>query len=116
VSALQDQDIIITMDGDDSHVPNHIPRMIKKIEAGSDIVIASRYRDGSQIHGLSLFRKMTGFMAGSLFILFCSSPGVRDYTCGYRAYKVSILKKGIAHYGPRFIEETALVHVWWKSY
>jgi dolichol-phosphate mannosyltransferase len=102
---LQEDDIIITMDGDNSHLPNLIPAMIKDIESGSDIVIASRYRKGSQIYGLSFFRKLTGFLAGSLFIVFAHLRGVRDYTCGYRAYTVSILKKGIAHYGTRFIEE-----------
>ncbi|MEO5582990.1 MAG: glycosyltransferase family 2 protein [Saprospiraceae bacterium] len=102
---LQEDDIIITMDGDNSHLPDLIPSMIKNIDAGSDLVIASRYRKGSRIYGLSFFRKLTGFLAGSLFIAFASLRGVRDYTCGYRAYKVSILKKGIAHYGDRFIEE-----------
>lgn len=102
---LHEADIIITMDGDNSHLPDLIPLMIRNIEAGSDIVIASRYREGSRIHGLSFFRKLTGFLAGSLFIVFAHLRGVRDYTCGYRAYKASILKKGIAHYGDRFIEE-----------
>jgi dolichol-phosphate mannosyltransferase len=102
---LKDDDIIITMDGDNSHLPQLIPKMVRGIHSGQDIVIASRYRAGSEIHGLSFFRKLTGFLAGSLFIVFAHLRGVRDYTCGYRAYKVSILKKGFAYYGDRFIEE-----------
>lgn len=102
---LHDDDIIITMDGDNSHLPQLIPRMVLGIQSGQDILIASRYRVGSEIHGLSFFRKLTGFLAGSLFIVFAHLRGVRDYTCGYRAYKVSILKKGFAYYGDRFIEE-----------
>ena len=102
---LNQGDIIVTMDGDNSHLPSLIPDMIKKIELGSDIVIASRYRHGSEIHGLSFFRKLTGFLAGSLFILFAHLKGVRDFTCGFRAYKVALLKNGIRHFGSRFIEE-----------
>ena len=31
--------------------------------------------------------------------------GVRDYTCGYRAYRGSVLKHGISHYGDRFLDQ-----------
>ena len=35
------------MDADDSHPPGLMPRMIRLIEEGSDVVIASRYQPGS---------------------------------------------------------------------
>lgn len=99
-------DIVITMDADNSHNPDQIPLMIKKINEGYDIVIASRYRHGSKIVGLSNFRKLTSFLAGSLFVIFAPIDGVRDYTCGFRAYKYSILQKGFALYHQRLIQET----------
>lgn len=103
---LSDNDIVITMDSDNSHSPGLIPRMIQQINEGSDIVIASRYRLGSRVYGLTAFRKLTSFLAGSLFLIFASIKGIRDYTCGFRAYKVSMLKKGFSHFGNKFVEET----------
>lgn len=99
-------DIIITMDADNSHDPEQIPEMVNKINAGYDIVIASRYRKGSVIHGLSKFRKLISIFAGSLFILFAPIKGVRDYTCGFRAYRGSILLRGVEFYHEKLIQET----------
>lgn len=101
----QDEDIVVTLDGDNSHHPNLIPGMVKSINEGSGIVIASRFRPGARIYGLSWSRKQFSALARLLFTVFARIPGVRDYTCGYRAYRVSLLKKGFAHYGDRFIQE-----------
>jgi dolichol-phosphate mannosyltransferase len=32
--------------------------------------------------------------------------GVRDYTCGYRAYRASTIKDAVTRYGDRLIEES----------
>jgi dolichol-phosphate mannosyltransferase len=103
---LQDEDLVVTLDGDNSHHPDLIPAMARAISQGSDIVIASRFRPGARIHGLSWSRRQFSVLARLLFSLFAPIPGVRDYTCGYRAYRVSLLKKGFVHYGDRFIQET----------
>lgn len=98
-------DLVITMDADNSHNPNLIPRMVQKIDEGSSLVIASRYRRGARSFGLSLFRKCISFLAGSLFMVFAPIKGVRDYTCGFRAYRVELLQQGFDHFGNRLIEE-----------
>ncbi|MEP7267061.1 MAG: glycosyltransferase family 2 protein [Saprospiraceae bacterium] len=102
---LDKEDIIITMDCDNSHNPNLIPRMISYINEGSDIVIASRYRPGARIYGLGNFRKLISLMAGSFLFIFAPIKGVRDYTCGFRAYKVGLLQKGFEYYKDALIEE-----------
>lgn len=102
---LSPGDIVVTMDADNSHNPNLIPRMVQQIREGSSIVIASRYRQGARSYGLNFFRTCTSFLAGSLFLIFARVKGVRDYTCGFRAYRVEILNQGLAHYGTRLIEE-----------
>ncbi|MGB3176000.1 MAG: glycosyltransferase family 2 protein [Saprospiraceae bacterium] len=103
---LNDSDIVITMGSDNSHLPGLIPAMVNQINKGSDIVIASIYRQGSRVYGLSYFRKMTSFIAGSLFLIFAPIKGVRDYTCGYRAYRANILKNGFSLFREKFIEES----------
>ncbi len=105
IQQLDKEDIIITMDSDNSHNPNLIPRMVSYINEGSDIVIASRYRPGARIFGLSNLRKLTSFMAGSFLFVFAPIKGVRDYTCGFRAYKAGLLQKGFEFYKDSLVEE-----------
>lgn len=86
-------DILVTMDADDTHGPEYIPAMLEKIRAGADVVIASRFFPGGREVGVSLFRK---FMSrGALFFMRVAAPvpGVSDYSCGYRAYRMEILKR-----------------------
>jgi dolichol-phosphate mannosyltransferase len=105
LNKLNDDDILITMDGDDSHNPGLVFRMISQIREGSDIVIASRYQYGARIIGLAWYRELFSEFAGYLFRIFRPIKGVKDFTCGYRAYRVSFLKKVMNHYGENFIQQ-----------
>jgi dolichol-phosphate mannosyltransferase len=102
---LNDNDIIIALDADDSHHPNLMLQMIAQINEGNDIVIASRFQKESQIHGLNQLRKLTGRMASMIFRIFTPIKNVRDFTCGYRAYKASILRKANTIFAHKFIEQ-----------
>lgn len=102
---MHPEDIIVTMDADNSHNPFLIKRMVVQIQEGSDIVIASRYRSGSRVIGLSSFRELMSIGASFLFRIFLPIRGVRDYTCGYRAYRVGFLSKMMEKYREKLIEE-----------
>ncbi len=99
----QDDDVIITMDADNTHPAGLTPRMIQAIDEGNDVVIASRYREGSHVRGLSFFRKFLSFGAGWMFRIMFPTPGVRDYTCGFRAYRAAVLKDLYKARGQNFI-------------
>jgi dolichol-phosphate mannosyltransferase len=99
------KDIIITMDADNTHPAGLALRMARTIREGNDVVIASRYREGSYVRGLSLFRKVLSYGASWLFRIAFPTHGVRDYTCGYRAYRADILKDLVRKYGNEFISE-----------
>ncbi|GAB6395633.1 MAG: glycosyltransferase family 2 protein [Bacteroidales bacterium] len=103
--AADDNDIIITMDADDTHTPGLIYRMATTMREGYDVVIASRYRKGARVYGLSLYRKMLSWAASYLFRLLLPIKGVRDFTCGYRAYRAQVLKNAFEQYGDRFIDQ-----------
>ncbi|MDR0611896.1 MAG: glycosyltransferase [Dysgonamonadaceae bacterium] len=98
-------DIIITMDADDTHTPGLIYRMVNTIREGYDVVIASRYQKGARVYGLSFYRKLLSLAASYIFRLFMPIKGVRDFTCGYRAYRAETLKKAFSHYGDKFIDQ-----------
>src|SRR2546428_2621891 len=105
-SSLADpDDVIVTMDADNTHSPTLIPAMVKAIQKGSDVVIASRYRRGSKVVGLSALRHLMSYGARFLFQIAFPIDGVRDYTCGFRAYRASLLQKAFARFGKTLVQE-----------
>lgn len=103
--ACSDNDIAIVMDADNTHTPKTIPCMIDGLDLKSDVIIASRYNgDGKEI-GLSFLRKLCSKGACVLLKFFFNIPGVKDYTCGYRAYSGRAIRKAYRIYGNSFIEE-----------
>jgi len=101
----QDRDIILTMDADNSHLPGLAPSMVRKLEEGHDVVIASRYQRGARVIGLAPSRRLLSFGASWLFRVLFPIPNVRDYTCGFRAYRAVMLKKVIATHPDFFSEQ-----------
>jgi dolichol-phosphate mannosyltransferase len=98
-------DVIVTMDADNTHPPGLIPAMVRGINSGKDVVIASRYTAGGQEIGLSKLRHTLSKGSGFLLRTFFPLEGVRDYTCGYRAYRAGLVKQALDAYGDRFVEE-----------
>ncbi|WP_455756635.1 glycosyltransferase family 2 protein [Sulfurimonas sp.] len=105
IKSINDNDIVITMDGDDTHNPFLINSMINKIDEGADIVIASRYLEQSRIYGLSYFRIFLSHGARLLYKVIWRIKGIDDYTCNFRAYKGNVFNKTIQAYGEEFITE-----------
>ena len=54
---------------------------------------------------LTLFRKITGSGAGVIFKVLVGINNVRDYTCGFRAYRVDLIKKAHHRFQDKLIEE-----------
>ena len=81
------------MDGDNSHSPKTIPEMLRKINEGFDVVIASRFRKGSKVTGVVWWRQVLSFLLTCLFKIIRNVKGVRDYSCGYRLYSPEIVQK-----------------------
>ena len=101
-----DDDFIATMDADNTHDPGLIPEMVTRMrEKHADVVIASRYAPGGEEVGLTRLRQFLS--RGASFLLTLTTPvaGARDYTCGFRLYRVSTLRRAAAAWGDRLIEE-----------
>ncbi len=105
IKGLKDTDIVVTLDADDSQNPFLIQRMAQQVAEGSDLVIASRYQPGARIKGLKRSRTFFSWAAGMLFRVMVGFEGIKDYTCGFRAYRVDMLKKTINYYGDKFITQ-----------
>lgn len=100
VSHFRDSDILVTLDADNTHSPELIPALVRKLRAERlDVVIASRFIPGGTERGVPLLRKLYSRGARLFFRLLFPIPGVTDYSSGFRAYSVRILRKAHQHYG-----------------
>ncbi len=99
------RDIIVTMDADDTHAPGLILRMVRMISEGHDVVIASRYQRGSRTIGVPFYRLLLSHGSSWLFRLVFPIRGVKDFTCGYRAYRAGVLREALEHYGESFLDQ-----------
>jgi dolichol-phosphate mannosyltransferase len=85
-------DIIVTMDSDNSHTPKNSYLLIKKVNEGYDVIIASRYSKLSKTYGLSYLRKILSFTSCVIFKILFPIKNVNDYTCGFRAFRINKVK------------------------
>ena len=93
------EDVLVMLDGDNTHPPRLIPSMLERLAQGYDLVIASRYRRGSQVHGVPRYRRVLSDVGRLVFQVTFPIRGVRDYTCQFRAYRVPPLQRARLVYG-----------------
>jgi dolichol-phosphate mannosyltransferase len=99
-------DVIVTLDADLTQDPGYAPAMLARLDSGDvDVVIASRYRKGAAVEGLSAFRTMLSFGAGALVLLVRPIDGVRDYSCGFRLYRAQTVCDAFTRDGDDFVSE-----------
>lgn len=100
-----ERDVLVTLDADNTHTPGLIARMVRMIREGHNVVIASRYRPGARIRGVPFHRRVLSRAASLLMIMLFPIKGVRDYTCGYRAYDMGMLQKVVAGSESAFFDQ-----------
>jgi dolichol-phosphate mannosyltransferase len=94
-----DEDLVISLDADNTHDPAQIHEMLRYFESNSlDFVVASRFCDVSVVDDFPIHRrfisKTTSILLQNLFpIKKISGEKLQDYTSGYRIYKVAKLRK-----------------------
>jgi hypothetical protein len=84
------RDVAVTLQADFTEDPEHIPALLKRIEAGADVVIASTVKDGKEApRPVRWARRASGYiMRGVRW-----PEGVTDPLSGYRAYRIFTLRK-----------------------
>jgi len=87
-------ELFFEMDADLSHKPEDIPRFIKKIEEGYDVVIGSRYIGGTiSVVGWDFKRLLLSKFANLYATKILGLDYLSDITSGYRCYKREVLEK-----------------------
>lgn len=84
-------DVAIEMDADFSHDPKDIPRLLKKLDEGADVAIASKYLPESDIVGWPLSRYILS-RGANIYVRMILRVPVSDYTNGFRCYGPRALK------------------------
>jgi len=91
IKAAKNNDVIVTMDGDFSHDPKEIPKLIQGIKNGADLVIGSRYMKGGRAD-MPRSRIIISGLYNVLSKLFLQTF-VNDLTTGFRAMKQKAIEK-----------------------
>lgn len=88
-------EIIVMMDCDFSHSPEHLPALINSILVGNDYVIGSRYIDGGAIPGDWPIKRILNSKIANLVatLLGGITPSIKDKSGGFKAIRASALKK-----------------------
>jgi dolichol-phosphate mannosyltransferase len=97
-------DMVVRMDCDDTHDPNYILDMARKIDEGWEAVIASRYQPGGGVVGLDWYRSFISRCANLLMKACFPMRGIWEYTCGFRAYRVALIQDAMTIFGNQFID------------
>lgn len=100
-----EEDAVVTLDADLTQDPVYVGAMLEALDRGADVVIASRYRKGAGVEGLSVYRLALSYAASGIVKLVRPVPGVRDYSCGFRVYRARVLRLGFAVFGDDFVSE-----------
>lgn len=98
------EDVALRLDCDDTHEPRFFVGMIEQLSKGYDVVTASRFRKGGGQEGVHGYRKYISYAASIYMKIFFNVPNIRDYSCGYRAYRVQVLQDAICIFGNGFIQ------------
>jgi len=87
-----DGDAIGVMDADLQHPPGVVPSLLKSLEGGADLAIASRYISGGSCQGWGLLRKIIS--RGAIFLAHLFLPAtrqVKDPMSGFFMFKKQVV-------------------------
>jgi dolichol-phosphate mannosyltransferase len=90
--------VLFVMDADLQHDPALIPDFLKEIEKGADMVVGSRYMKGGSIpDNWGIDRKILSKSANLFLRLGFMNRKITEWTNGYRAIKVWLIKDAMSH-------------------
>ena len=98
------EDYIVRVEGDDTHNPKFILKIIKKLDEGFDVVNTSRFAKGGSQVGLSAHRKLLSYGANTFMKILLRIKNVKDFSCGFRGYRAQVLQDAISIYGNNFMQ------------
>ncbi len=83
---------VVQMDADGSHPADAVPRLLRALQEGAEVVIGSRYVPGGRTQGWSWHRRLIS-AGGNAYVRTVLGTPVRDATAGFRAFRSSALAR-----------------------
>lgn len=104
ISCLAGQDdLVVVLEADGTSDYTLIPELVRKLEGGMDIVIASRYIKGGAYRNFPLKRHLISRIGNVILSMAFRNKRIKDYTIFFRGYRVELLKKVLLQYKDGFI-------------
>ena len=95
------EDIVITIEGDNTGDLNILPKMLQEIRNGKDFSLASCYAKGGRLQNCPFERKFFSKAANLLCMILFRVPGARTYSSFYRAFSYKAISE--VYYFPHCI-------------
>ncbi|MFA5142606.1 MAG: glycosyltransferase family 2 protein [Candidatus Omnitrophota bacterium] len=108
---LKDDDLVITMDSDNTHDPASIINVMDKFDEGYDIINGSRYCKGGSMVGVPLYRLFFSYSCKFLLTRVFPIDGILDYSIFYRGYRGRLIRKAIELYGDNLFQTKGFVGI-----
>lgn len=84
-------DFILEMDGDLSHDPSDIPRLVAAARDGADLVLGSRYKGGIRVINWPM-RRLLLSTAAAVYVRLVTGMPFSDPTGGYKCFRQEALR------------------------
>jgi dolichol-phosphate mannosyltransferase len=97
-------DVIVRVEGDDTHDPKYIFRLIEKLGEGFDVTNTSRFQPGGAQLGVSRYRAFISRCANLFMSFVFPVPNLRDFSCGFRAYRARVVQDAVSVFGNDFVQ------------
>ncbi len=103
-SVMADDDLVITMEGDNTSRIELLKQMLHRLEEGYDVILASPYLYGGGIEHTNSWRVFLSSMANLFVKELLGIHGLLTVSSFFRLYRVPLLRKLQLCYGPEIIE------------
>src|SRR6185503_14373911 len=84
-------DMLFEMDADFSHDPRFLKDLIEALEAGADLAIGSRYKEGVNVINWPMSRLILSSGA-NIYARFVTGLPLTDSTGGFKAFRRTVLE------------------------
>lgn len=98
------EDVIVRVEGDDTHDPSYIFVLLDKLASGYDVVNTSRFQPGGGQRGVDAYRAFISRCANLFMKVVFPIPNLRDFSCGFRAYRGRVIRDAVRIFGNNFIQ------------
>jgi len=109
LKTLEDDDIVITMDADNTQNLKTVELMVERINEGYEVILGSFFATGGMLIGVPLLRIFLTYWCNFLYRMLFHIKGVREYTGFYRAHSGEALKRYREKFGENIIESKGFV-------